>query len=462
MTFPILKSRTSQLGRHLAVASALAALVVALGGAPPASAAATKVDCAVDPSALQPALDGARLGATLLVSGTCRGSFSIDGNSLTVKGTTGATLDASGSADRTLSISTGNVQLIGLTITGGSVSGGGGGGLLVDHATVSLARSIVTGNSATEVANAATGGAGVENYYGTLSIKNTTISNNVASGSGLSAITGGGILNFGDLTMDHSTIGANTAQLGGGIYNAGDLTMTRSVVSGNQAVDNGSMTSHGGGIFSESGTTSVSTSTISDNSSDFGGGLATAADTTITMSTISGNDATFDGAGVNVEGPSLSIIMSTVGGNSAGRSAGGIFNGTSGDGDLKLAGNIVGENTAGSASDCSSPYVAIRSEGYNLIGNANGCNVAAGPGDLIGSLSAGGVVDPKLGILTPRGGPTETMAPAPSSPAVNMIPIGAISADDLVTLCPSTGTDQRAKPRPQGTGCDAGSYETRF
>ena len=384
--------------------------------APSASAAATKVDCVADPSALQPALDGARLGATLLVSGTCRGSFSIDGNSLTVKGTTGATLDASGSAGRTLSISTGTVHLIGLTITGGSVSAGGGGGLLIDHATVSLLRSTVTGNSATEVANAATGGAGIENYYGTVSIQNTTISNNVASGSGLSAITGGGILNFGDLTMDHSTVGNNTAQLGGGIYNAGDLTMTRSTVNGNHAVENGSTASHGGGIFAGSGTTSVSTSTISRNDADFGGGLATAADTTITMSTISDNDATLDGAGVNVEGPSLTIITSTVGGNAADRSAGGIFNGTTGDGDLKLTGTIVGDNTAGSASDCASPYIAIRSGGYNLIGNADGCAVVSATGDLIGSLSGGSLVDPKLGILTARGGPTQTMAPAPSSP----------------------------------------------
>ena len=122
----------------------------------------------------------------------------------------------------------------------------------------------------------------------------------------------------------------------------------------------------------------------------------------------------------------------------------------------------MGDNTAGSAPDCASPYVALRSEGYNLIGNADGCDVAAAPGDLIGSPSGGGVVDPKLGILTARGGPTETMAPAPSSPAINQIPIGALSADGLVTLCPSAGIDQRGKPRPQGTGCDIGSYETKF
>lgn len=122
----------------------------------------------------------------------------------------------------------------------------------------------------------------------------------------------------------------------------------------------------------------------------------------------------------------------------------------------------MGDNTAGSASDCASPYVAIRSEGYNLIGNADGCDVLPDVGDLIGSLSGSGVVDPKLGILTARGGPTQTMAPAPSSPAINRIPVGAFSADGLVSLCPSTGTDQRGKPRPQGTGCDVGSYETKF
>jgi hypothetical protein len=64
-----------------------------------------------------------------------------------------------------------------------------------------------------------------------------------------------------------------------------------------------------------------------------------------------------------------------------------------------------------------------------------------------------GVSDPKLGALAGNGGPTNTHALLATSPATNAIPQGTNG-------CGTTFTeDQRGVTRPQGSGCDIGSFE---
>jgi hypothetical protein len=66
------------------------------------------------------------------------------------------------------------------------------------------------------------------------------------------------------------------------------------------------------------------------------------------------------------------------------------------------------------------------------------------------SACPGADVDPLLEPLADNGGPTETMALGPGSPALDAVPsIGA--------GCPPT--DQRGVSRPQGAACDAGAFE---
>ncbi len=55
---------------------------------------------------------------------------------------------------------------------------------------------------------------------------------------------------------------------------------------------------------------------------------------------------------------------------------------------------------------------------------------------------------PGLGALADNGGPTQTMALTPGSPAVDRVPAPC-----------GTAPDQRGVARPPGAGCDAGSYE---
>jgi hypothetical protein len=82
--------------------------------------------------------------------------------------------------------------------------------------------------------------------------------------------------------------------------------------------------------------------------------------------------------------------------------------------------------------------------GYDIIGSTTGANYTSGTGDQIGAA-------PVLDALGNYGGPTQTMLPASTSPAVNVIPPAS---------CPIT-TDQRGDPRPGAgfTNCTIGAVE---
>jgi hypothetical protein len=80
----------------------------------------------------------------------------------------------------------------------------------------------------------------------------------------------------------------------------------------------------------------------------------------------------------------------------------------------------------------------IVSNGHNLDGDGT-CGLGE-PTDLPGT-------DPLLGPLADNGGPSETHALLPGSPAIDAGP----------PTCEAT--DQRGVPRPQEAACDIGAYE---
>ena len=166
---------------------------------------------------------------------------------------------------------------------------------------------------------------------------------------------------------------------------------------------------------------------------------------TITNSTISGNTARVSGGGLYNSGSS-SLLNATVNRNTADQnsdgtgSGGGIFI-NSGSVTIKntiLAGNLVSHaNPTGL--ECSG---TLNSNGHNLVQNVSGCTLSGtASGNVLG-------VDPLLAILANNGGTTLTHALAPLSPAID--------AGDSVG-CPAT--DQRGLPRPVGAGCDIGAVE---
>jgi hypothetical protein len=278
-------------------------------------------------------------------------------------------------------------------------------------------------------------GGGISNA-GTLTISNSTITGN-SVGSG--ATNGGGVYNAGDgatatLTLNNSIVSGNTAGAGGGIFNfarnggSATLTVSNSVISGN--LTSGSV--GGGGIESlaqPGGTASlkVNNSTVSGNSNSSGncggifsgaaGGPATA---TITNSTISGNSSNAGGGGVcnSSAGGSVATMAftnSTISGNSALTSGSGLRIVSAGTAPTTLNNTIVAGNfklNSTTPDDISS--TVDPSSSFNLIGTG-------GSGGLTNGVNNNqvGVSNALLGALANNGGPTQTMALLPGSPAID-------------------------------------------
>ncbi len=128
--------------------------------------------------------------------------------------------------------------LANVTVTDSTVSdnhGGNGGGVLAGG-TLSVVRSVFTGNTA-----ALSGG-------GAYAHLDATIVDSAFSGNDAGASNGGGgIQSDANITVTGSTFDSNTAGEGGGIGAQGTVTLTNSTITGNTAVEGGG---EGGGVSS--------------------------------------------------------------------------------------------------------------------------------------------------------------------------------------------------------------------
>lgn len=243
---------------------------------------------------------------------------------------------------------------------------------------------------------------------------------------------GGGIRNQASLVLNNvvlsnnNVFGTTSDDVGGGLLNKGACSVTESTIHDNFA--NG-----GGGIFNDSlGRLQVYTSTISANSSRGGGGLMNYGSTDLFNTTLSGNSARegafpFGGAVLNRE--QLQIVQCTIAENSA-DSGGGLSN----DGTVSMVNTLLSANVGGNCS----PVDDIISQGHNLDSD-NTCGLTAT--DLK-------TIDPRLGPLRDNGGPTETHALNPGSPAL-----------DAGKYLPDITVDQRGIARPQRKAFDIGAFE---
>ena len=132
----------------------------------------------------------------------------------------------------------------------------------------------------------------------------------------------------------------------------------------------------------------------------------------------------------------MTITNSTIVGNTAQRSGGGIDVGSI----AVLENNIVAGNTG--AGDCGTWSGTLTSSGYNIDSDGT-CGLNA-TGDLPNTLLA----DINMGALANNGGKTQTHALLTGSVAID--------AGSCVT-----GADQRGISRPQGIACDIGAYEVK-
>jgi hypothetical protein len=163
----------------------------------------------------------------------------------------------------------------------------------------------------------------------------------------------------------------------------------------------------------------------------------------ITNSTISGNKAALSGGGVVAASASINVRNSTIASNKSGGLGGGIM--TAGPGSTVLVKNtIVAGNSIVNCGDFGQLGGVIFSQGNN-ISSDDSC-------DFTKSTDKQNT-NPLLGPLQDNGGPTDTRALLPGSPAVD-----AANA----TACPQR--DQRGTLRKDGDKngsvvCDLGSFE---
>jgi hypothetical protein len=299
----------------------------------------------------------------------------------------------------------GTLTVIGSTLNDNSSDGGGG--IYNDDGTVTIDRSIVSDNIGFE-------GGGIRNLFGRVTVTDSSFSRNLAdTGEGIYSIggtavitgslfsdnsggtfEGGAIYNGGMMTVTGCTFSRNSQRFGAGIFNTGTLTVTATTFDGNRG--------QGGGIFNLQGTVAVTDSTFNGNRG-VGGGIATDSnpvshsETMVTNCTFSGNS----GGAIRVPNSTVRITSSTLSGNDVGLVQ-------VGPGALITARNTI---VAGNATDVSG---TLTSQGHNLIGDGTG-GAGFTDTDLVGTADA--PIDPLLGPLQDNGGPTQTMALLPGSPA---------------------------------------------
>jgi hypothetical protein len=432
---------------------------------------------------------GSGLSGTIYLT---QGDLELTNGNTTISGPGASvlTVNAGGLFGDVFSIQFGSTAAIsGLTISGGhggdSNNSGYGGGI-DNQSSLTITNCFITGNNAQY-------GGGISNQ-GVLTVTNCIISGNTASSQG------GGLYTSGTATITDSTITDNSATSngGGGISNDGNLTILASTISGNHGHGDGggivnnsksslsvtnstlsgnTVSGKGGGIYTASyASTIVTDSTLSGNTaSNKGGGIwvGSYGSATVTDSTLSGNTASSKGGGIydNSYG-TLGMTNSTLRGNSAGIDGGGIFLVTggaraySGDGtstvtitDSTLSGNsastsgggIFRQDATGTvtlnstivANSIPSDLIGAFSGTYNLIGDGTGgLSTASSSHNILN-------VNPDLTPLGNYGGPTQTMALLPQSPA-----IGGGSSFGL-------SSDQRGLARSSSTGYDIGAFQTQ-
>jgi hypothetical protein len=251
---------------------------------------------------------------------------------------------------------------------------------------------------------------------GTMTVTHSTFSSN---GSTSNFLDGGAIFNGGTLTVTNSTFTANCVGLaGGGICNInGTAAVINSTFTANRA-------SEGGAIFNYLGALTVTNSTFSDNMAVPGGGGSL-------------------GGGIFINGTILAVTNSTFSGNVPGA----IFNYNPALAVPSIKSTILkasssGGNCAGTIFDAGYNISDDTSCGFSATGSHNNTNPLLDPAGLANN-----------------GGPTQTIALLPGSPALDTIPL-AHCTDQASPPNPII-TDQRLFPRPDpgGANCDIGAYD---
>lgn len=413
-------------------------------GAATQPSSCSKVTDLADACTLGQALGLANTGDTVILEAdpgtgsaatfTTGTGWTVPHESLTIKPDAGvsATLDGQRVAPYLLSFTgTGTLTVIGLRIVNSvgapDVLGPGGGGIVNRGGDLRVSDSVFDGNTATATSQSGVIGGGIVNLpstdglrpNGPVTVSDSTFTANTTTGSaGASLAFGGGLISLGNVT--------------------GGIVVSGSTFAGNDATGGGVLTV-GGGIVTTNlqlateGSISVSTSTFAGNrtigSNVVGGAIVNSSRAWVVATTFSGNSVSGDSPQYG------GAIVST--------------------GPVTIAGSLIaGGGVACRAAPSGVVAGSFIDAGFNISDDAT-CGFTDST-----SVNDAAHLAELLDALGDNGGPTNTVAPKPGSPAVGMIPAGSVATVDGAqkNLCPTT--DQRGVASPAGTACNAGSVQT--
>jgi CSLREA domain-containing protein len=411
------------------------------------------------------------------------------------------------------------VTISGLTLANGLSTDNGGGAILNSEipngpgtapyaADLTVTDAVVTNNEAAVDSDPDLHGGGIASLYGDLTIVNSQVTDNYSYSDG-----GGVYVDEGSLTILNSVVSDNASynegggvavvdtdgdqstevlisqsvisdnesldDEGGGLYlfsPDGDTLIERSTFSGNTALD------EGGGIYVDENIdapVTISSTTVSGNTAQDGGGIGVdSADYAVTIenSTVSGNEALYSGGGLYFDADSdtdddMTLRNSTVVGNEAGtgtntdsQSGGGVYRDPFSPGptlyasdDVTVSSTIVANNSAPDDPDLGEDPDINEGDGefilgFDLIEDTGNATIDEDPA---GSNLFG--VDPLLGPLAANGGPTQTHAPALTSPVLDAGIANGLATDQRGAARTS---DLALVPnRPGSDATDIGSVE---
>jgi CSLREA domain-containing protein len=350
-----------------------------------------------------------------------------------------------------------------------------GGGIFFRSGNLNVTNSIIRANSATGFGGGIAFWSNTTNS-GTVNLTDSVIADNRLSfnpnGGGAAGIDvneiGNGLMNLNILRCTVSGNIGETGSIAGGLENQSAqsgstfVNITDSDFSGNRGDSSGAITNRTSG--NNNATMTIRGTTLRNNvSASDGGGIRNRDDSAlpglaivnITNSTISGNSAEFTGGGISngQAGSTVNLNYCTVASNTAGERGGGLRS----LGVFNIKNTIIADNSSTTGPDISG---TITSQNYNHIKNITGgvffANTAnnlesqsvffALPGDVTG-------IDPLLTPLANNGGTMLTHLPLLTSPVLNTIPNGVSDCGTTVL------TSQNRVTRPQGAGCEKGSTE---
>ena len=262
-----------------------------------------------------------------------------------------------------------------------------------------------------------------------------------------------------DVTDPHNTeiLGTGTVIIrsGGGdrvfhhSFGGGDLDLRNLTISNGVAPG----ISDGGGILNQIGILDVRSSTIRGNVAPIsGGGIANYDIAELRNVTVSGNSSWGSGGGIYSTGPSMTMNNVTVAYNTADVDADGSGDGggIGGPGTFATFNTILGNNFD------RSPALGDKAPDCATLGGLTARFTLLevfDAGDCLGFMPATNITgqDPRLETLARNGGNTPNHALREGSPAIDAGGSGGADACE--------GADQRGISRPQRSGCDIGAYE---